>query len=1072
MNKRKVSFMLVVMFITSNIFSGHLMPYNMKKNMEVTMALDRAAVETGEDNKLIYAYLNSSLRDGDVVVDAPTTDDSSVDQDESSSEGDSVQDPSTTPVTPPSNGTEPPNVENSPEQPSQPDKTNQSQVQIIKSLGSSELLGSGESYTPYGTIELSLKLSGEILNKKVIETTPPENSEGEEVDKPSEGEGDSDKPNGDQGSEEDGDEVEGGETEDGVQDGSGSDNAGSNPGQGEAGDENEENGETSQPQPPSETTPSPEEPSEPSKPGEDGTTGDDDSVEDDNTDTEEDTTEKDDAEQEDTEQEVKISTYVIRNYDEGTLGDLIIKAYEEAKKNSNETVERKKLRDALSKILDDMNAQLSFDGNGGVKKVKMSSDFAPDKEKYIKNIIDLSSMSSEGEIRASDVALRIVIRNENENTIGDKLRTNTVYTLNALEEQEVNRDITVGDDVKLTLTGLSNCKTGKAPALFVSKNAGKSNLYETTSQNLQGTAKNDMYVTQFKDGVYLDMKSYGTSEQDIFITTNSIRFRNITFKDTDRSISRVEIQDDQGYRYNCSLTLENTDTFSIEVNGLKSSTPYVFTKLFITSDMNGRTTTQELNLGYYDNGTVKQNYEPVVTLKEPEPKIQLAGTNSSMIKLPNGLDTNIVKNSDSALRYVFKVDNKQGNVLDLNVTSLTDSETYRVEKMIDKTQKENYYIVTLNNLTKNKDYGFVILELNYLDSNGNVQIARKSLSTLNPSKGENIKYDNTTEGEPLPVEEAVQISLNDNFSSSYARVARVPILIDDLENRIDSIEVKNPDDNPDAKVSYDNFVLQFSDLKPETSGMFTVIFNCNNTTAREANQIKRYVRLTTTETPDYDIKSADINVVDPTKVNIKLNTYSEPKSKVKSVSVYDDLNNVFKSTWDNDTNTIKLEGLKPEYTYTNVIIRINLENGKSVEYPLGTFKTVVDENKPKGEVAEFVRRVYNIALGREPEGGGWNFWIEKLQSKELSATEFIAENLMTQPEFVDRELTKSKFVSTMYTLIVDREAEEEGQRYWEGKYVEYRNEVSTIAQLRIKIAREMMDQPEFKELVSRIGLIY
>lgn len=1063
MNKRKVSFMLVVMFITSNIFSGHLMPYNMKKNMEVTMALDRAAVETSEDNKLIYAYLNSSLRDGDVVVDAPTTDDSSVDQDESSSEGDSVQDPSTTPVTPPSNGTEPPNVEDSPVQPSQPDKINQSQVQIIKSLGSSELVGSGESYTPYGTIELSLKLSGEILNKKVLETIPPENSEDEEVNNPSEGGADSDKPNGDQ-------DTEGEETEDGVQDGNGN-QEGSSGEKPEETPSNPDSGDnSSEPNTPeSGTTPSPE---EPPKPEGDGTT-DNDSVEGDggNTgteDKEEDVTEKDDIVTE----EVKISTYVIRNHDEGTLGDLIIKAYEEAKKNSVETVERKKLRDALSKILDDMNAQLSFDGDGGVKKIKMSSDFAPDKEQYIKNIIDLSSMSSEGKIEASDIALRIVVRNESENTTGDKLRTNTIYTLNALEGQKVNRDITVGDDIKLTLTGLSNCKTGKAPALFVSKNAGKSNLYETTSQNLQGTAKNDMYVTQFKDGVYLDMKSYGTSEQDIFVTTNSIRFRNITFRDTDKSISRVEIQDDRGHRYNCSLTLENTDTFSIEVNGLKSSTPYVFTKLFITSDMNGRATTQELNLGYYDNGTVKQNYEPVVTLKEPEPKIQLAGTNSSMIKLPNGLDTNIVKNSDSALRYVFKVDNKQGNVLDLNVTSLTDSETYRVEKMIDKTQKENYYIVTLNNLTKNKDYGFVILELNYLDSNGNVQTARKSLSTLNPSKGENVKYDNTTENEPLPVEEAVQISLNDNFSSSYARVARVPILIDDLENRIDSIEVKNPDDNPDAKVSYDNFVLQFSDLKPETSGMFTIIFNCNNTIAREANQIKRYVRLTTTETPDYDIKSVDINVVDLTKANIKLNTYSEPKSGVKSVSVYDDLNNVFKSTWDNDTNTIKLEGLKPNYTYTNVIIKINLENGKSVEYPLGTFKTVVDENKPKGEIAEFVRRVYNIALGREPEGGGWNFWIEKLQSKELSATEFIAENLMTQPEFVDRELTKSKFVSTMYTLIVDREAEEEGQRYWEGKYVEYRDQVSTIANLRIKIAREMMDQPEFKELVSRIGLVY
>ena len=123
-------------------------------------------------------------------------------------------------------------------------------------------------------------------------------------------------------------------------------------------------------------------------------------------------------------------------------------------------------------------------------------------------------------------------------------------------------------------------------------------------------------------------------------------------------------------------------------------------------------------------------------------------------------------------------------------------------------------------------------------------------------------------------------------------------------------------------------------------------------------------------------------------------------------------------------------------------------------------------------MAEFVRRVYKIALGREPENEGWNFWIEKLQSKELSATEFIAENLMTQPEFVDRELTKSKFVSTMYTLIVDRESEEEGQKYWESKYVEYRDQVSTIEQLRIKIAREMMDQPEFKELVTRIGLRY
>ncbi len=35
-------------------------------------------------------------------------------------------------------------------------------------------------------------------------------------------------------------------------------------------------------------------------------------------------------------------------------------------------------------------------------------------------------------------------------------------------------------------------------------------------------------------------------------------------------------------------------------------------------------TSQELDLGCYDNGSVKQNYIPIRTIKQPEPKIQLA----------------------------------------------------------------------------------------------------------------------------------------------------------------------------------------------------------------------------------------------------------------------------------------------------------------------------------------------------------------------------------------------------------------------------------------------------------------
>ena len=156
----------------------------------------------------------------------------------------------------------------------------------------------------------------------------------------------------------------------------------------------------------------------------------------------------------------------------------------------------------------------------------------------------------------------------------------------------------------------------------------------------------------------------------------------------------------------------------------------------------------------------------------------------------------------------------------------------------------------------------------------------------------------------------------------------------------------------------------------------------------------------------------------------------------------------------------------------NLKVTFTLENGKTVEHTLDTFTTEAEEVKPTGKTAEFVSRVYKIALGREPEVEGWEFWIKKLDSKEISATEFIAENLMTQPEFVDRELSKRTFVTTMYSLIVNREPDEEGQKYWERKYDEYRRTTGSIEELRIKIAKEMMDQPEFKELVTQLNLRY
>ena len=171
--------------------------------------------------------------------------------------------------------------------------------------------------------------------------------------------------------------------------------------------------------------------------------------------------------------------------------------------------------------------------------------------------------------------------------------------------------------------------------------------------------------------------------------------------------------------------------------------------------------------------------------------------------------------------------------------------------------------------------------------------------------------------------------------------------------------------------------------------------------------------------PEVDIKS-DTATVKGNEVTIKLEYYENPKSPIKAIEIKDKNSKVIRSSWDKTTNTITLYNLESNKEYSELVVTFILENKLTSKYELTPFTTSEEIIKPTGAVADFVARVYTIALGREPEVEGWNFWIGKLTSKEISATEFIAENLMTQPEFVDRELSKSRFVTTMYSLIVNR----------------------------------------------------
>lgn len=772
------------------------------------------------------------------------------------------------------------------------------------------------------------------------------------------------------------------------------------------------------------------------------------------------------------------------------LSTLLQNAYEETRKDANlnysgtaTLTEREKLQQALAEIFapSDSDIKMIFKSNDGAVKIipfdaeNMFPDnsTAPD---YVRRIVDLDASAGQPRavksINSSDIVIKMMVRIETPD--GTELKTNTDYSFVGTEGDK-NLKTTAVDSTKEELVGFTmpNFKTGKIPSRIEAKDDTNSVIYEATTNSDEGTQKTDMYLNQFTENTYISMKKMLDATNDLVQETGtSVRFKSIILNDTDKTITKAEIEDDRNNKYPVSLIAVDSTKPELgsylEVTGLKRDTPYVFTRLRISYRVGNDTETKVISFANFDNSQLVLNNLQIRTAAFSGPQLELGNDHDKKVKLPNGLEVDAVKNDNTALRYIFKVDNSEGFVGDVRVNGLRAGEESKVEKIIDKKSKINYYVVTLSKLTANTDYSFVILELDYRDPEGKELVGRQALGDINDS-GTGLT-DNTTEANALTGTQIFNVIVSESVNSKNPRSVEIPIFVDDIQNKFLRVDFTAPKDNPNAKVIYENNLLKFTDLKPETSSVFKIDIVYSDADNRE-QKIAKYIKVVTPRLFDIDIKSSTVKpgAVD---AEVTFELYSQEKSPVRTVVVKNEQEKEIKSTWDKERKTLKLEGLTEKTEYTNLKVIFTLENGKTVEHMLDSFTTKEQEVKPTGAVADFVSRIYKIALGREPEVEGWNFWINKLQNKEITATELIAENLMTQSEFVDRELNKRNFVTTMYSLIVNREPDEEGQRYWEGKYDEYRKTTSSIERLRIKIAREMMDQPEFKELISNLKLKY
>jgi len=80
------------------------------------------------------------------------------------------------------------------------------------------------------------------------------------------------------------------------------------------------------------------------------------------------------------------------------------------------------------------------------------------------------------------------------------------------------------------------------------------------------------------------------------------------------------------------------------------------------------------------------------------------------------------------------------------------------------------------------------------------------------------------------------------------------------------------------------------------------------------------------------------------------------------------------------------------------------------------------------KVKQFVERMYTVALNRTAEESGVNYWTELLLGGKTDA-EDVARGFFTGEEFVKRALDDAAYVKTLYATFFDREADDSGLYY-------------------------------------------
>lgn len=170
-----------------------------------------------------------------------------------------------------------------------------------------------------------------------------------------------------------------------------------------------------------------------------------------------------------------------------------------------------------------------------------------------------------------------------------------------------------------------------------------------------------------------------------------------------------------------------------------------------------------------------------------------------------------------------------------------------------------------------------------------------------------------------------------------------------------------------------------------------------------------------------------------------------------------------------DEDGISVRGLVPGKEYPIIEVRIEVDSEKELILNIENIKLEAEDGSQK-----FLYDVYQRSFLRDPDEVGYQYWINRLKTKDISARDFLINLLFAEREFSDMKYSTEKFIEVLYSIIVDRDPDKEGLDFWINFYNQeaIKNSNGDLFVAKRYTVERMINEEEFKKLILKLNLKY